>query len=252
MAQKINPISFRLGIKNNWSSILSEENKHYTSLLYQDLENKHYTKILLQSMGVACNGFRSKKNNKTAFLYTKNITRRTFNSNMINAFRRIKKLREKIINSKLLSGMNISGYVLNVHSKILKRPFWFSRKAGVAMFSHISACVFSSYFAAQVALSSKMRDRTFKVGLQRGILLTLRRYFKGKNKLFISGIRVSLAGKWSKTRSGRKQKLVVTIGKLNTQTINSFIDYDFQTVATRFGACSIKVLISYKNTKKRF
>ena len=31
-----------------------------------------------------------------------------------------------------------------------------------------------------------------------------------------------------------------------------FIDYSFSTVATKFGACSVKVLISYKNQNKRF
>ena len=52
--------------------------------------------------------------------------------------------------------------------------------------------------------------------------------------------------------AGRKQKLSLNFGRLYTQTVNSFIDYDVKTVATKFGACSIKVLISYKTLKTRF
>jgi ribosomal protein S3 len=80
----------------------------------------------------------------------------------------------------------------------------------------------------------------------------MRAYFTNQHKFLISGIRVSCKGKWSKTATGRAQKLVLTLGKLNTQTIDTFIDYSFSTVATKFGACSVKVLISYKSHSNRF
>lgn len=251
MAQKINPISYRLGVKNAWNSNWCEKSNDYAPILYQDLETKHYTDILFNSVGVVFNKISSKKSNKPLFLYTRNVTSEILDSNKLNVFRRSKKLKEKIINSKLLSSLN-NNSILNLHLASKKQSSFLRYNFGLSNFAQISARVFSCYFASQVGLSARMRDKLFKFGLQKGILLTLRRYFKGQNKLSISGIRVSLAGKWSKTRSGRKQKLVVTLGKLNIQTINSFVDYDFQTVATKFGACSLKVLISYNNTKKRF
>ena len=79
------------------------------------------------------------------------------------------------------------------------------------------------------------------------MLFTLRKYFKNKNKFLINGIRISIAGKWKKTGSGRKQRLTINIGRLNIQTMNSFIDYDFQNVSTKFGCFSLKTLISYKS-----
>jgi ribosomal protein S3 len=82
--------------------------------------------------------------------------------------------------------------------------------------------------------------------LQRGILSIVHRYFNAKNKGWVSGIRVLLRGKWTKTRSGRKQKLLITVGKLKAQTVNSFVDYSIQGVSTKFGACSVQVTIAYK------
>ncbi len=184
-------------------------------------------------------------------MYTRDVTSEILDPSKLNIFRRSKKLKEKIINSKSLSSLN-NNSILNLHLASKKQSSFLRYNFGLATFSQISARVFGYYFASQVGLSRRMRDKPFKFGLQKGILLTLRRYFKGNNKFSISGIRVSLAGKWLKTRSGRKQKLVVALGKLNIQTINSFVDYDFQTVATKFGACSLKVLISYNSTRKRF
>lgn len=253
MAQKINPISYRLGVKNRWRSNWFEKSKNFTNLLFQDLEVKHYTKNFLDSINVVFNDFIYKRTNKNLLVYSKNTVDSVFNNSNLSTFRRSKRLKKKISNSKLLTSLNHQGnYVLNVQPKnkflrnLSNQLFYFH-------FSRVSAAVFASFFVNQIGLSLKMRNKIFKqFGLYKGILFTLRQYFKGKNKLLIRGIKVSLSGKWSKTKSGRKQKLIVSLGRLNAQEMNSFTDYDFKTVATKFGACSIKVFISYKSTKLRF
>ena len=112
MAQKINPISYRLGVKNAWNSNWCEKSNDYAPILYQDLETKHYTDILFNSVGVVFNKISSKKSNKPLFLYTRNVTSEILDSNKLNVFRRSKKLKEKIINSKLLSSLDNNSILL--------------------------------------------------------------------------------------------------------------------------------------------
>ena len=227
--------------------------------MHKDLETRHCAKLLFQSARVSFNEFASKKNNKFFFIFYKSVHSEIFGLKQIDpiydkgvSFRRARKLKAKTFNLRFLSAFDRPNFIIQSCLKSSKKLARLYRNYKIKIFSKISASVFSFYFANQMRLSLKMRDGVFKSGLQKGITRTLRRYFRGKNKSSISGIRVTIAGKWSKTRAGRKQKLSLNFGRLYTQTVNSFIDYDVKTVATKFGACSIKVLISYKNLKTRF
>jgi ribosomal protein S3 len=207
--------------------------------MLQDLETRHYIKILLESLGLSNNNLLIKNQNKSLFIYTKKITK------LVNRRRRGRKKDEL----KRLLMQNNS--ILNVQTNFFsqkKLSLWEKK----FFFSFTSANVFSEYVSNQIGLSARFRDDIFRAGIQNGILALMRNYFTNQNKFLISGVRISCKGKWSKTATGRTQKLVLTLGKLNTQTINSFIDYSLSTVATKFGACSVKVLISYKNQNNRF
>jgi hypothetical protein len=48
------------------------------------------------------------------------------------------------------------------------------------------------------------------------------------------------------------KKIILNLGRLNNQTFSSFIDSYISTVVTKFGVCSIKVLISYNKVERRF
>ena len=84
MAQKINPISFRLGIKNIWRSTWCEDSKKYASLLHKDLETRHCAKLLFQSARVSFNEFASKKNNKFFFIFYKSVHSEIFGLKQID------------------------------------------------------------------------------------------------------------------------------------------------------------------------
>jgi len=136
-----------------------------------------------------------KRTNKNSLIYSKNTVNSVFDNSHLSIFRRSKRLKKKISNSKLLTSLNQGNYVLNVQPKI-KYLKYFSNQLFYFHFSRVSAAVFAYFFVTQIALSLKMRNKIFKqFGLYKGILFTLRQYFKGKNKLLIRGIKVSLLGK---------------------------------------------------------
>lgn len=239
MAQKTNPIALRLGNKTMWKSNWSEESKTYSSVLLQDLETRHYLKILLESLNINSNDLLVKNQGEAMFIYTKRIT---------NLASKRRKSGKRADLKRLLT---LNNSVINIQTNYFskrKLALWEKK----FFFSFTSANVFSEYVSNQIALSARFRENAFKSGIQNGILSLMRAYFTNQHKFLISGIRISCKGKWSKTATGRTQKLVLTLGKLNTQTIDTFIDYSFSTVATKFGACSVKVLISYKSHSNRF
>jgi ribosomal protein S3 len=76
----------------------------------------------------------------------------------------------------------------------------------------------------------------------------IRYYFaKFKKQNRINGISIICSGRWLKTRTGRKQKLKVTIGKIRKQTYRYNVDYDLTSLTSKHGTFSVKVWISYRD-----
>ena len=120
------------------------------------------------------------------------------------------------------------------------------------LFSYVPAQFFSDFIALQIKFSSKHRNEAFKFGVQAGIQSMLSYYYNNRSKNFVSGIKVVCKGKWAKTGTGRTQKIILNLGRLNNQAFSSFIDSHISTAVTKFGVCSIKVLISYNKFERRF
>jgi len=64
----------------------------------------------------------------------------------------------------------------------------------------------------------------------------------------ITGLKIECKGKWKKTRSGRKQKLNISFGKIQKNTLTNIIFYHSNSQETKYGKCSIKIWISYNKT----
>jgi ribosomal protein S3 len=54
------------------------------------------------------------------------------------------------------------------------------------------------------------------------------------------------SGKWKKTRSGRKQKFVVQLGRIPNSGVSNLVFFDQMTQKTKFGCFSVKVWIFMK------
>jgi ribosomal protein S3 len=70
--------------------------------------------------------------------------------------------------------------------------------------------------------------------------------FNTKTIRYISGIKILCSGRWMKTANGRAQSLKYSLGKINSQKINAFLDYGSSTAITSFGSCCLNVIVCYK------
>jgi hypothetical protein len=113
----------------------------------------------------------------------------------------------------------------------------------------LNAQILSAYIKRQMSFSQKFKDSDFRSGLKVGITqLAIFLFRRFSNITPIQGLRIVCSGRWSKTRSGRKQRLVYTRGSLKRLAVSALLDYGMSTVTTKFGACSIKVWILYAPT----
>jgi hypothetical protein len=110
------------------------------------------------------------------------------------------------------------------------------------LYPSISAQVLSDYIRRQMSLPQKSKDLDFRINLKTGVsmlaVFLFKRFPLGSS---IRGLRIVCSGRWSKTRSGRKQRLVYNRGSLKRLTFSALLDYGMATVTTKFGVCSIKV-----------
>jgi hypothetical protein len=110
------------------------------------------------------------------------------------------------------------------------------------LYPALSAQVLSEYIRRQMVAPQKLKDLDFRLNLKTGIsqlaILLLKRFDLVTP---IRGLRVVCSGRWSKTRSSRKQRFVYNRGSLKRLTFSAFLDYGTSTVTTKFGVCSIKV-----------
>ena len=241
MAQKTNPISLRISSKTVWNSIWSEDNKSYYRLLFKDLEVKKYIKILFNNLGIKVNETLTKPQNESININVKRVSRTLKKDNVSNkAIRSLSFFKQFTLNIQKQTNK-----VLRYKGKI---SLWESK----LLFSYIPAQFFSDFIALQIKFSSKYRNEAFKFGVQAGIQSLISYYYNSRSKNFVSGIKVICKGRWTKTGTGRTQKIILNLGRLNNQAFSSFIDSYISTSVTKFGACSIKVLISYNKIDRRF
>ena len=115
------------------------------------------------------------------------------------------------------------------------------------MLQIVSAKYLSNYIAYQIKASTKSRDAAFNKSIATGIFTLIRHYFGRLKNYKLNGLSIICSGRWIKTRTGRKQKLKVTIGKTKKQTNKFNIDYSLTSLTSKFGVFSVKVWISYSD-----
>ena len=260
MAQKTNPISLRISSKTVWNSVWSEDNKSYYRLLFKDLEIKKYIKILFSNLGLKVSETLTKPQNESININIKRVSRTLKKGNVYNkSIRSLSFLKQFSLNIQRKGSIFIDSFLRKENS--LKKPGenWVLRyKSKLSLweskllFSYIPAQFFSDFIVLQIKFSSKYRNEAFKFGVQAGIQSLISYYYNSRSKNFVSGIKVICKGRWTKTGTGRTQKIILNLGRLNNQAFSSFIDSYISTSVTKFGACSIKVLISYNKIDRRF
>ncbi len=234
MGQKLFANSLRISNKTAWNSVWSEDNKTHSIFLFKDLEIKKFIKIISDRLSIKFYQALVKPQNGALNIEIKNVSGDVFDK----LPRSLSFLESFILNARTFLGLKLG----------LNFNFWKSK----ILFSNVPARFFSEFISLQIKLSPKKRSKVFKYGILYGIKSTLSYYYNNRTKNFVSGIKVVCRGKWSKTSSGRSQKILLDLGRLNTQSFSYFVDSHISIINTKFGVCSVKVSISYNIVDNRF
>jgi len=251
MGQKINPVGLRLKTRLNWNSVYSTHDfKNYAKITMKTKQIHMSTKIICLAYNLITNNTFVHYNGKIPILSTKLLQMRNIfnnpNTNTLQSQTRNFLNRNNAQNSvKLLTVptkwtfFNFTNLFNSVaFKKILNRKLHNN---------FIVAKLITTCIRILIQTSSKLKivpNLNVEIPL---ILINLLKPIKGS----LLGIKVTISGKWKKTRSGRKQKLCIKYGKINSATLSNVVLFDYITEKTKFGAVSVKVWISqHKNVSK--
>lgn len=109
----------------------------------------------------------------------------------------------------------------------------------------ISSQVIADIVSKQISLPPKLKDNFFMFNIRKGIVWLVKLFFN-QHRPFITGVKIVCSGRWRKTKSGRKQRMTYSFGKIERQTFSKYVDYGFNSTTTKYGTCGVKVWISYK------
>jgi hypothetical protein len=114
---------------------------------------------------------------------------------------------------------------------------------GELKLSVFAAAFISDYVTAQLKLNRKHQDSSFQRGVAKGLVSVLYRIlaFSSANKFHVKGAKIICDGKWTKTKTERKQHLKVAIGSVSSTTFKTPVAFSVSTDRSRFGAFSVKV-----------
>ena len=252
MGQKINANSLRLGMRNNWKSEWFDD-KNYSLTFWKDNEIRKTLKTIVNFLGFSLNNFYIKKSNKKFHAFNKLI----FTSKLLFFMKTLKLKKPSIYRALILQKIKninfskITPFLKDANLDIRKydnmvKNGIFDKTTKTILPFFISSQSLSDYLGLQLISPLKLKDDCFKMNFWRGLTQFLHSFFNKTTVLQINGIKLICSGRWKKSKTGRKQRFLCSIGKLRSQSYSTFIDYGFTNVNTKYGVSCIKIWISYK------
>ena len=230
MSQKINALGFRLKKRLNWLSQFAIDEKGYSKSVFTTMKSSFYTKIFFQKFGFFFNNtyFVADSIKKQAFLGLGKLSNsKDLNSNNFGYNKSYNKLKS-----------------LTLNAFYAKKPKdnW---KPNYSFFRSVSCNLICEYIADQLKKPTRLRNKSFIKNINIGLLELTNGIIK-ENKKNILGLKIICSGRWQKTRSGRKQNVIIRVGNLKTPTVSSLLYYHYLQTTTKQGACGIKVWVCFK------
>jgi hypothetical protein len=249
MAQKINPLVFRLKKRICWNSIFSSHCAVKFSKIFTHNEQ------VMFSLKKSLSGFKAIPNNiqvftcaKSTDAYSKLWQKQFLLNNLFPAHslhpissneRRLSVVAEKkhsVLLTPTRSRYNFQLCDLFLDSKYAPLT------TNLLYFKIIMSFLFS-----QFDKGFSMKNFIFLSNFKTASLFVLKRVLQ-KFKSNILGLKFSCSGKWKKTRSGRKQRFTVQFGQIKNSGVANILFYDQKTQQTKFGSCNFKVWVLSKNS----
>jgi len=253
MGQKVSSISLRLGKRLCWSSIWTAKTNDYGTSHITTLERQHYLQSLTTFLGSRANEFFVLHSNKPTKTFVKLINNSSFGdifdvSHAKNS-QSVWKQKYNIKDVSAISKKNGSTTDVFLHSLVNLRERKLENGNQLNLLPVLNAQLLSDFIAEQVRAPENQKSQAFKQNLLSGVakitLALLKRVRLSKSSI-ISGLKIECSGKWKQTASGRKQKLLFTVGSIKAQSMDQFLSFGFSTINTKFGSCSFKVWVCFK------
>ena len=255
MQRKIDTNALRLGTRLNWSSTWCECPKTFIETFLFDINSRLFLKVLFDQLRIGSDDIRLKKNSKKQLnsgkllpfsrisgkwhSYIQNITE----SSELAREKNNNKQNQHASSLSPFFGCHVFDYA--AHTEKISTDTTFNSK-NKKFLPTVSGQLLGDYIANQISASPSLKDQSFKRGLERAIKRISNEFVKARVLRMVVGIKIVCSGKWKKTKSGRSQKVVVTTGRLHTQTVTALTSFGFATSVTKFGSCGIKVWVNYK------
>lgn len=237
MGQKTNSVGLRLKKRLNWPYTYNCNKPKDIGAIQIKLEQiNYYTNIILSMLNCLPNNIDIRKNTKsvnvlTSFINHENIQKMTefTTSSRFDNFSYLKSnIKNITLNKDYLTYNFVDTIRMPNKNKILNPKLITSFIVKV--------------LNKDTILKQTNSNNNLKLSITK-FLNTFLNIFKDD----IVGVKVMCSGKWKKTPSGRKQKLVIKYGKICNASLKNIIRYDNLNQKTKFGAVGVKVWIASKN-----
>jgi hypothetical protein len=251
MSQKVNSNVLLLGNRLAWNSNWCEIKSSYNKMLLDDFNKRINAISTIKSLNLFSNSLLLKSTNGVLFTYNSLINHRYFNQsiNLTEISLNTSKTDLKYITPSLPNAFSWANNC-NENSKNMCSSLCFTNLNSQLLITISIPFVLSKsiadFVANQMLANFSYKSNDFKRGLFQGIVSIVRSVLNKSNYLYVRGIFVKCKGKWTRTRSGRKQLLTFGIGQLNSEQ-KSLTSYATTPFNTKFGSCTIKVWICFNH-----
>nr|YP_010947455.1 30S ribosomal protein S3 [Mimica arnoldii]WGO62541.1 30S ribosomal protein S3 [Mimica arnoldii] len=228
MAQKINPVSFRLGIIQIWDSSIQFYGKSYfiySFLLFKYLEANKLIKRVLNSKGFSLNS-QDWKIGKS-------------------------KTRLSIHYSSLISN-KINIPIFKVIPNVLNN--WLSKKFILALYFNkvedsLSNNLIVKYAQHLINLNTPSKKVIWNISRFIKTHLSCEKiifYKKGILKIKLRGFKISLTGRLESSKTQMAKNIQYSEGNLPLNTLKNYIGYSNNILYTKNGSCGLKIWLFYE------
>ena len=224
MSQKINPISFRLGILQVWNTVLTSYNNLNVLYFYKKWTLEKYIKSLFEKNNLSLSSLNWVLNTNGVFL----IITYTKLSGVFNGVHTFKNKLNKILYLTFSS-------VPKVY--LLENLTWFN-----------SSTLLSSYISFHIKKNNNFKQ-TFK-NLNRFLLTKLNtkkvlHTNKGPLHLKLKGFKVKSAGRFDNPKNQMSSTLQYKVGSLPMSKLNSYVEYTQTCIYTNLRVCSLHIWLIF-------
>jgi hypothetical protein len=247
MGQKINALGLRLKNRTNWNATFcTQDLKSYSRICINNQQLERTTDLLFLNFHLFSNNTIIAKNSKNFQIYTKALQKKDIiqtpldfkNSERVELLKNEKQSLKKLFLGSKNAQYVFSDIFFNKHVKNYT-------KIANEQFLVLAPKIITNYITNQLNKKGILKRSSFATNLNLGIILFCRQLLK-RIQNNIVGLKIVCSGKWKKTKSGRKQKITVKLGRIVSPSISNIILYDFAAQKTKFGVCGVKVWISHK------